>query len=187
MVFRRIGQFLDRYIDYHPTERWNICGIQVYFKPTGDGASGEEWKELLEQWMPIYRHAGWLTGLEAIRIRDGVAGFDSVGAYEVLRPEIHLEKEYLHAGHQILTHEMIHHAHITLEGWDIPAEVPPSDRRRVRWHVSGDARVDLHESIAEIGTRIVYGDTLPDYVHRYYERHGGPPEVYDVRNKRPKM
>lgn len=179
---------LDNGIErYHKPELWEICGIKIYFKPCPSGVSAEEWRDVLEEWLPRYEKVGWLNGLNGIYIGNGVAEGDATARYNH-RGSIDLENSFdippsylAHSGakESVLTHEMIHHAHITLNGFE--KHFKPSERAELlKTEVSWYAGKDIGESVAEIGTGIVFGEEYPDWVHKYYDNRRGPQEVYEI-------
>lgn len=182
-VKRVVASQLDR---YEAPKRWEICGVPVVFKPATGGTSATTWKETLEEWLPKYYEVGWLDGLNKIHIGEGVPGGDAVGRY-FDHGTIKLENEIMGdllvvlGGRRetVLTHEIIHHAHVTLNDFE-GSRKAPNKEALLKEQVSYYAGTNVGEAIAEIGTGIAHGHDFEPWVHDYYARKEGPQGVYDI-------
>lgn len=184
-AFERV---LDTELDgYNAPQYWDICGVKVQFKPVTMGVPALDWRETLEEWLPKFEQAGWLTNFHKISIgedtvRGGVGRYMDTGA-------IYLENSVdLGAGkamtlgdsrEYILTHEMVHHAHINLNGYS-GGRRASGNTAMLKEDVSWYAGTNINESIAEIGAGIIHGEGFPDWVYEYYEAKDGPQEAYDI-------
>jgi len=177
--------------NYHKPRYWDICGVKVQFKPVAGGVPATTWKRTLEEWLPEYEAAGWLEGLHKIRIGPEAAHkkkSKAVGRYNHsgsidLNNDISLGafSGLVHDGTReaVLTHEVIHHAHLTLNGYE-GSKKASNKEAMLKQDVSWYAGKNTGEAIAEIGTGIVHGQNFPSWVHEYYEEKDGPMEAYDI-------
>lgn len=185
-VQRVMNSWLD---DYEKPKYWEICGVTVCFQPVPGGVGANEWKETLDEWLPKYDEVGWLDGIHKIYIDEGAAdnGDGAVGRYNddgIIQLDNEMDGDvhiFAHSGSReaVLTHEMIHHAHLSLNGYEGGSRA--SEREdEIKQDVSWYAGTNIKESIAEIGAGIVHDSDFPDWVHEYYEKHDGPQEVYEI-------
>jgi hypothetical protein len=182
---RILGHGLE---NYNPTKFEEICGVKIRFKPSErhDSTSWNDWRDTLEEWLPKFKQAGWLDGLIKIRIADDAARGDAVGQY-FNSGEIALENNIdlgVMSGNVlecspefVFTHEMIHHAHMNLNGKSNSHQ--NFDQSDIRSQVSWYAGMDNLEAVAEIGAGIIHGYEFPDRIHEFYEEDDGPMAVYD--------
>lgn len=183
---RVIGWGVD---DYFPPKRWEIAGLGIHFRPDSDGITEETWKQIFETWLPQYEQVGWLHDLNGIYVGDGIISGSAVGRYNHTG-SIDLEKNmpienpqwFSHGGsiEGVLNHEMIHHAHIGLNGFDDMRQ-QSENAVLLTEDVSEYAGLSICESVAEIGAGIISGKEYPDWVHEHYKEHDGPLGVYEVR------
>jgi len=177
--------------NYHKPRYWEICGVKVQFKPVPGGVGQRKWKRTLDEWLPRYDEVGWLDGLHKIIIgpeaahskaRRGVGRYDHDGSI-YLNNDISLGAKscrvYQNTRDALLTHEVVHHAHLTINGYENSNKSPEKEdmlKETVSWY----AGKNVGESIAEIGTGIVHGADFPERVHEYYSDKDGPMGAYDI-------
>jgi len=176
--------------NYHKPKYWEICGVKVQFNPVPNGVSATTWKDTLEEWLPKYEEVGWLEGLHKIRIgpeaahrkREAVGRYNHDGSIDLNNDiDLGIAMTLVHDGSResVLTHEVIHHAHLTLNGYE-DSKKKPNNSRMLKEEVSYYAGSDVGEAIAEIGTGLVRGKNFPSWVHEYYEEKDGPMEAYGI-------
>lgn len=174
--------------NYHKPKVENICGVKIYFKPEPTGVSWSDWRGTLEEWLPQYDEHGLLDELRVIIIGDGMVSGDALGQYNHncsidLENDVGLGKfsGLVNDGSReaVLTHEVIHHAHLTLNGYENSRRTS-NKQAMLKNDVSWYAGTNVGEAIAEIGTGIVHGEEFPEWVHDYYRAKDGPMEAYDI-------
>lgn len=184
---RVLGSGLE---NYTAPKYGEIRGVQIRFKPSSqqDSVSWYDWKETLHEMIPRYDEAGWLEGFTKINIQHDLVRRDAVGQYFMSDGSINLENNLDmgwgnsrvlgHSQKHILTHEMVHHAHMYVN--DFGDRDVDFDKDFIRREVSYYAGSNILEAIAEIGAGIALGHEFPQEIHDFYEEHDGPQEVYEL-------
>lgn len=184
---RVLGSGLE---NYTATKYERMSGVDVRFKPSSqpDSVSWYEWKRTLEDLLPRFKMAGWLDGFTRINIQHGLVRGHAVGQYFMSDGSINLENNLDmgwgnrrvldHSREHILTHEMVHHAHMYVN--DFGSQRREFDEDFIKREVSYYAGSNILEAIAEIGAGIVHGHEFPQEIHDFYEQHDGPQEVYEL-------
>lgn len=183
----KAGKLFGKYLDgYTEPEVWTINGVTIYLNPSPDGVSADRWRSVLEAWLPEYDSVGWLEDFNTIQITEDCIDGDGVARCN-LNGTIDLENDPVVpwsgdmfvndsiAG--ILTHEFIHHAHLTINGADYTGRTP-RNQGKLRNEVSFYAGKDVGEAVAEIGSAIVFDEPIPDWATDYYDEKGGHEGVY---------
>lgn len=179
----KLLQTLDTF--QNDVEKHLICGVRIYFKPAFGGVEWSKWKDTLETMLPQYDDVGWLDGLSTIIIGEGIVKGMGVGNYDH-RGTIDLENDVSmgdlrpavidDSREHILTHEVLHHAHIGIH--DRPSQYTlDQDEQYIQREVSYYAGKNSDEAVAEIGAALFLGAEFPDGVIEIYDKYGGPPEA----------
>lgn len=193
-AFKRIARSTrDAYVKPEKTE---ICGVPVAYKNSSPGSNWDEWKPVLDEWLPRFEEHGWLDGLERIEIGSEMVNGDGVGEYRQKEQIIAFKDDAWFCGppHLVATtkeygliHEMIHHVHIS-NLFDKPNEdiselhiaVKQEDvgwkgnAHKFNVHVSEYASTNFLEAVAEAGAGMMLGRKYPDSVRRAYKQFEGP-------------
>jgi hypothetical protein len=190
VIKQSFEQVFDSKIEnYNAPKRVEMNGITIYFKPSDQQHSvpWHEWEQVLEDLIPKFEVAGWLEEFTNINIKDGLVRGDGVGMYSPDCHSIDLENKVdgiwyssrvlSDSPKHVLVHEMIHHAHLTLIGFD--DRDTDFNESLVKKEVSWYAGEDAYEAVAEIGAGIALGESFPQEVHDIYHDLDGPEEVYD--------
>lgn len=179
--------------DYSKTRYTTISDVDIRFKPSGqqDSVSWYEWKETLENLLPLFDSVGWLDNFTLINIQHGTVRGSAVAVYSLDERSISLENNvdmgsynsYVldHTREHILAHEMMHHIDMYINGHESRGQI--KEKSFIQSNVSYYAGVSLSEAIAEIGAGILLGRNFPESVHEFYEDHDGPQEVYELNGK----
>lgn len=188
---RAFNKVLSSGIDnYNPPKTWNIENTTIFYNPCSNGVSMDEWRNTLEEWMPKFAEVGWLSGFQHISIGPNVLP-DSRGVarYYPSDKTISIENDpradeltnatVSNSVEAVLIHEMIHHAHMEINGHDEPA-CNGDVSHAMKHEVSRYAGESVYEAVAETGVGIVLGHEYPDQIHEYYEEQDGPQEVYEL-------
>lgn len=187
-MMQAIRQVLESGIDeYYAPRRWEIEGIPIIYKPLPNDTRKDEWRTILEKWLPRFDEVGWLDGLNKISIGQDITKNDTVATYYPSSGSISMENDASNMVpngrtvsdtlEHILLHEMIHHAHMTING--NKQDFGPVDST-IAVNVSPYASKNGFEAVAETGVGIVIGEEYPEWVHEYYEELDGPQEVYEL-------
>lgn len=174
--------------EYEAPTKEEISGVRVYLGSSLGRDGKQEWREILNEWLPRFERVGWTDGLKCIQIGDEIIAGDGAGRYNhngTIDLEHHPGK-FLMGGiatvgsnrKYVLTHEFIHHAHVKRGEFDYgKADI---DSGLVQSEVSYYAGTSPNEAVAEIGTGLVHGEQYPDEILDMYEEFGGPPEVHEI-------
>jgi hypothetical protein len=195
-AFKRVvSQFFD---DYYAPRVEEVSGVTIYLERDSFGKVVDDgWLDIAEEWLPKMREIDWLPHLSNIQVIENCTG---AGTYYptgsiTLQPGVpnlsdSISENLIHGATEsvggtkehVLVHEMIHHAHLTLNGHETRS-ISSDVAHKLERDVSEYASTNQREAVAEIGTGIVFGADYPDWVHEYYESLDGPQGVYELRDE----
>jgi len=161
-----------------------IHGVLVTYRGLSD-SRWETWQEILEEWLPVFKEAGWLDNLNAIHIEKDRLRSGNAGQYQwlfqnvILHPNPGMSEGYSVSTNkeEVLIHEMAHHAHRNEMGILIPRRAIstfPSYENDFKRYVSEYAGTSMFEAVAEMATGAAMGENYPSRLHRAYDEFDGP-------------
>jgi len=187
---RSFKQVLSSGIDsYNAPKDTEICEVDVVMMGSLNNPilTWSEWKEELRPLLQSYDSVGWLDDFNKIIIGD-MSNVTAVGEYTSRNRTIQLDHKLDTSWYgdkvldttleHVVTHEMIHHAHITRNGFDKPNAY--FNESLIKDEVSYYGEKNVYEAVAEIGSGIVHGHEFCEKVHEFYDMWDGPQEVYDL-------
>lgn len=176
------------------TELIEISGVPARYSGTQELWSA--WNTDLNTVIPVIHDIGWTERLSEISISDyrrGSAGYYNVDKRTVsikCVPENHIDRDLVVSATRVgaLLHELVHHAHITLNEYDVKMGYY-SDvvAKGVVDGISYCASQNQLEFVAETGVAIALGRDVPESLEKKYEDHNGPMGVYEIRDTLPEL
>lgn len=189
-IFYQLDRAISSRVDtWESATRDSILGVEIQFTRDTDSSVEAAWMEVFEEWLPVFDEHGWLEGLGLLhvgpdlpyghataRYHGDCIKFDATPDMEDSIDEgdvVGLSKEH------IFVHEMVHHGHQTIHGYNKLHHNYP--RNLFKDTVSFYSAKNVLEAVAEAGTGIIFGENYPSSVHKVYADNEGPSEVYTIR------
>jgi len=178
-----------------------ICGVPIkYENYKHERDTWDEWKPLLEEWLPKFDERNYIDGLNGIHIGDGyMNNSSSQGQYnhnDVIimiqqNPTFKYPSSFIsNTKEYVLLHETVHHTHIN-SMFDKPARDITVSELNNRQHelrfvsrmkdfdkyVSEYASMNYLEAVAETFSGVVLGNEYPSIIKEHYTELGGPTPI----------
>lgn len=178
-------------------DEYEYHGVPVVYEDDSFfDSTWDEWKEVLDEWMPRFEEAGWLDDLQGIEIGDSFIKGNAGGQYHHKDMTIAFPQDPDYTGppylvgetkEYALIHEMAHHVHIR-DMFNLPASELDMVDLNMKQHslgfhrkcalfedeVSEYASSNYLEAVAETCAGIMIGNRYPVRVRRAYKKLQGP-------------
>lgn len=178
--------------DVMPNEKQQkvIRGVSVTFYSTENQEnSWEYWQNVIDEALEPFANTGMLRRMKHISIGGkGAPTGEAVGMYNSGHVMLDNDTSTFPSGvvledspEFVLTHELIHHVHLTLNDFDDTyGSLSEREETLLSRAVSLYSKKNKAEAVAEIGAGILHGYSFEDFVHEIYAKYDGPQFVYEV-------
>lgn len=184
---------------FYDFDRYEIAGVTIiHHEASAD--EWDEWRPVLEEWLPQFEEAGWTEELKGIRVGSTFPTVSHGGTYRSGRQiiDLHISSNYIDnfvidgTKEATLIHEMTHHVHIR-ENFHYPIRETTDEKLEESFgHINRDidimletfgrevsdyAGVNILEAVAETATAITLGYDVPNHIVDAYKELNGPKTV----------